>query len=64
MHLAVFGIGVVDIATGPLPDLTVLYLIPIGVATVVAGLQVGLAIAALTFVVEVAPMIVSGQYPP
>ncbi len=61
--VAVLGIGVLDIATGPLPDLTVLYLIPIGVATVVAGLWVGLAIAVLTFAVEVTPLMLSGHYP-
>ncbi len=61
--VAILAIGVLDIATGPLPDLTVLYLIPIGVATVVLGRTAGLSAAVLAFFVEVSPLLRVGTYP-
>jgi serine phosphatase RsbU (regulator of sigma subunit) len=61
--VAILGIGVLDVVTGPLPDLTVLYLIPIGVATVVLGQWAGLSVVALAFLVEVVPLLREGVHP-
>ncbi len=60
--VAVLGVGVLDVVTGPLPDLTVLYLIPIGVATVLLGRWAGLSAVVLAFLVEVIPLLREGAY--
>lgn len=61
--VAILGVGVLDVATGPLPDLTVLYLVPLGFVTVVLGQRAGLSAVALAFVVEVVPLLHEGAYP-
>ena len=60
--VAVLGVGVLDVVTGPLPDLTVLYLIPIGVATVLLGRWAGLSAVVLAFLAEVIPLLREGAY--
>jgi phosphoserine phosphatase RsbU/P len=52
-------IGVLDAATGPVPDLTVLYLVPIAAATVYLGLGSGITAVVVAFVVEVVPLLLA-----
>lgn len=51
LALVVF-IGVIDTATGLIPDITILYLVPIVTATVLVGLQYGSFIAVIAAIVE------------
>lgn len=61
---AVLAVGVLDTVTGPVLDLTVLYLVPIGIATVLLGVRMGLATVLLAFFVEVIPPLVLHAAPP
>lgn len=61
--VGVLGVGLLDVVTGPVLDLSVLYLILITVATGFVGLAAGLAIAVVAFVVEVIPLLSAGVFP-
>ncbi len=61
--VATLGVGLLDEVTGVLPDLTILYLVPIIIATLVLGLQAALVLVALAFVVEVVAQLLVGIYP-
>jgi len=61
--MAIVGIGALDEVTGVLPDLTILYLVPIVVAVPVLGLPAALSLVALAFVVEVVAQSMVGLYP-
>jgi sigma-B regulation protein RsbU (phosphoserine phosphatase) len=61
--VAILGVGVLDEVTGVLPDLTILYLVPIVIAVLVLGLPAALSLVALAFVVEVVAQLQVGLYP-
>jgi len=61
---SVFLVGVLDVVTGPVLDLTVLYLLPIVVGTLYVGRGFGIAEVVLAFFVEVAPPLLVGSNSP
>ncbi len=61
--IAILSVGLLDEVTGVLPDLTILYLVPIVVAVLFLSLRAAMALVVLAFVVEVAAQLVVGLYP-
>lgn len=61
--VAILGVGVLDEVTGALPDLTILYLVPIVLSVLVLGLPSALSLVVIAFFVEVAAQLLVGLYP-
>ena len=62
--LVVAGIGIIDYATGPLPSLSVFYLVPVSVAAVLLGRRMGLFVASVCGVTAfVCDVVFVGRYP-
>lgn len=57
---AILALGVLDEVTGPVPDLTVLYLVPIVLGLLWLGLAPAMALVVLASVVEVVALL--GSY--
>jgi phosphoserine phosphatase RsbU/P len=62
--VAILGVGVLDEATGALPDLTILYLAPIVFAVLLLGLPAALGLVFVVFAIEVAAHAFLRGYPP
>ncbi len=61
--VAILGVGVLDEVSGAVPDLTILYLVPIVVSVLVLGLPAALSLVVLAFVVEIVAQLLVGLYP-
>jgi signal transduction histidine kinase len=62
--LAVAGIGVIDYATGPLPSLSVFYLVPVSAGAVLLGRRMGFVVAAVCGATSlVCDVVFVGRYP-
>lgn len=61
--VGVLGVGFLDVVTGPIIDLSVLYLIPITIATGLVGLVAGLVGVVIASVLEVGPLLSAGSFP-
>jgi len=53
-------VGVIDVATGLIPDLTILYLVPIMTVTAYANLRLGLFVAVLAAIAEFVSNVLTG----